>query len=120
MSVTANGYSNGAEAAPPKVLVANRGEIALRIMRTAKKLGIPSIAIYTLADAETPHVRMADEAHQIGDGTDPRGYLDIEAIVEIAKKSGATLVAPGYGFLSENAVRLSHHIGRTPNNRAKS
>lgn len=99
-----NGAVNGDR--PPKVLVANRGEIALRIMRTAKKLGIPTIAIYTLADAETPHVRQADEAHQIGDGTDPRGYLDIEAIVEIAKSSGATLVAPGYGFLSENAVCL--------------
>jgi urea carboxylase len=64
------------------------------------------VAIFTLADAASPHVSQADEAYCIGDGTDPRGYLDIDAIVAIAKKSHATMVAPGYGFLSENAVSL--------------
>ncbi|KAL1408594.1 hypothetical protein Q8F55_005407 [Vanrija albida] len=87
----------------PKVLIANRGEIALRILRTARKLGIPTVAIYTLVDADTPVVSQADEAYIIGDGQNPRGYLDIDEIVAIAKKSGATMVAPGYGFLSENA-----------------
>lgn len=87
-----------------KILIANRGEIALRIQRSADKLGIPTVAIYTLADAGTPIVTAAGEAHPIGDGSDPRGYLDMEAILEIASKTGATMVAPGYGFLSENAV----------------
>jgi acetyl/propionyl-CoA carboxylase alpha subunit len=91
----------------PKLLIANRGEIALRIIRSAVKLGIPTVALFTLADAASPHVSQADEAHCIGDGTDPRGYLDIDAIVAIAKKSNATMVAPGYGFLSENAVSLA-------------
>lgn len=87
-----------------KILIANRGEIALRIQRSADKLGVPTVAIYTLADAATPHVTAAGEAYMIGDGTDPRGYLDMDAILDICKRSGATMVAPGYGFLSENAV----------------
>jgi len=90
--------------AEPRLLISNRGEIALRILRTAKKLGICTVAIYTLADATTPHVSRADEAYLIGDGMDPRGYLNIDLIVDIAKRSKATMVAPGYGFLSENAV----------------
>lgn len=88
----------------PKILIANRGEIALRIIRTARKLQIPTVAIYTAVDADTPHVTQADEAYSIGDGLDPRAYLDIEAIVDIAVRSKATMIAPGYGFLSENAV----------------
>jgi len=91
-----------------KILIANRGEIAVRIQRTARKLNIPTVAIYTLIDSATPHVVQADEAYMIGDGTDPKGYLDIEAIVDIAKKCKATMIAPGYGFLSENAVRNDH------------
>lgn len=87
-----------------KLLVANRGEIALRFIRAAKQLGIPSVAIYTLVDATSSHVTQADEALCIGDGTDPRAYLDIDAIVGIAKECGATMIAPGYGFLSENPV----------------
>lgn len=90
-----------------KILIANRGEIALRIQRSADKLGIPTVAIYTLADAATPHVTAAGEAYCIGDGTDTRGYLDMDAIIDIAKKSGTTMIAPGYGFLSENAVSRS-------------
>ncbi|WVQ81675.1 urea carboxylase [Cryptococcus sp. DSM 104549] len=88
----------------PKLLIANRGEIALRVIRSAKELGVPTVAIYTLADASSPHVFAADEAYPIGDGHDPRGYLDIDAILEIIEKSGASMVAPGYGFLSENAA----------------
>lgn len=92
----------------PKLLIANRGEIAVRILRTARKLGIPVVGIYTLVDAETPHVTLADEAYMIGDGLDARGYLDGDAILAIAKQSGATMIAPGYGFLSENAVSGEH------------
>ncbi|GMK58548.1 hypothetical protein CspeluHIS016_0505800 [Cutaneotrichosporon spelunceum] len=87
-----------------KILIANRGEIALRIQRSADKLGVPTVAIYTLADAATPHVTAAGESYMIGDGTDHRGYLDMEAIINIAKKSGTTMIAPGYGFLSENTT----------------
>ncbi|KAL7419000.1 hypothetical protein Q5752_006684 [Cryptotrichosporon argae] len=90
--------------APPKILIANRGEIALRVIRSAVKLGIPTVAIYTLADAASPHVAQADEAYCIGDGADPRGYLDMDAIIDIARRARATMVAPGYGFLSENAT----------------
>ncbi|ODO08964.1 urea carboxylase [Cryptococcus wingfieldii CBS 7118] len=93
---------------PPKLLIANRGEIALRIIRSAIALSIPTIAIFTQADAASPHVLAADEAYPVGgengDGSDPKGYLDIGAIVGLVKKSGATMVAPGYGFLSENAA----------------
>ncbi|KIR50865.1 urea carboxylase [Cryptococcus gattii Ru294] len=89
---------------PPKLLIANRGEIALRIMRSAKALSIPTVSIYTLADASSPHVFEAEESYPIGDGNDPRGYLNIDGIVEIIQKSRATMVAPGYGFLSENAA----------------
>ncbi|KAK0443623.1 urea carboxylase [Armillaria borealis] len=90
-----------------KLLVANRGEIAVRILNSAKKLSIPTVAIYTHADASAPHVALADEAYVVGHGPDgegsnPRGYLEMDEIVAIAKKSGATLLAPGYGFLSEN------------------
>lgn len=90
-----------------KLLIANRGEIALRIIRSARKLRVPTVGIYTLADAASPHVTQADEAYSIGDGTDPRGYLHIDAIVELAKRCRATMIAPGYGFLSENAVSSS-------------
>ncbi|KZT03045.1 urea carboxylase [Laetiporus sulphureus 93-53] len=91
-----------------KLLIANRGEIAVRILRTAKRLNIPTVAIYTRADATSPHVSLADEAVALHpDDTDPlsnsRGYLDPEAIVAICKKCSVTLVHPGYGFLSENA-----------------
>lgn len=89
---------------PPKLLIANRGEIALRIIRSAKALSIPIVSIYTLVDASSPHVLEAEESYVIGDGSDPRGYLNIDGIVKIIQKSRATMVAPGYGFLSENAV----------------
>lgn len=90
-----------------KLLVANRGEIAVRILRTAKRLGIPTVAIYTQTDSTSPHVLLADEAAPLrADDADPlsnsRGYLDADAIVDICKARRVTLVHPGYGFLSEN------------------
>lgn len=87
-----------------KILIANRGEIAVRIQRTAARLGIPTVAIYTLADADAPHVSLAQEAHRLGDGQDNRAYLNIDLILDIASKTHSTMIAPGYGFLSENPV----------------
>ncbi|PIL26818.1 hypothetical protein GSI_11079 [Ganoderma sinense ZZ0214-1] len=91
-----------------KLLIANRGEIAVRILRTAKRLGIRTIAVYTRSDATAPHVVLADEAAALRpDDADPvsnaRGYLDSDAIVAICRERGATLLHPGYGFLSEDA-----------------
>ena len=83
------------------VLIANRGEIACRVVRTARRLGMRTIALATPADRGALHTRLADEAHEIGAGAE--GYLDGEAIVALAKRVGAECVHPGYGFLSENA-----------------
>ena len=81
------------------ILVANRGEIALRIMKTAQAMGIQTIAIYVEADKDAPHVRFADKAVLLPDG----GYLDIDAVLDAAQKSNADAIHPGYGFLSENS-----------------
>lgn len=84
-----------------KILVANRGEIACRVLRTCKRLAIPTVAVYSDADAGAPHVAMADEAVRIGPPPVRESYLSIDAIVAAAKQTGATAVHPGYGLLSE-------------------
>ena len=92
-------------AQPPfaKILIANRGEIACRVIRTCKRLGIRTVAVYSDADAEAPHVREADEAVRIGPPPSAESYLNVEAIVAACRSTGAEAVHPGYGFLSENA-----------------
>lgn len=88
---------------PEKLLAANRGEIACRVIRSAKKLGIATVAVYSEADAASAHVQMADEAVAIGPAPARESYLRVEAILEAARTTGATSIHPGYGFLSENA-----------------
>jgi acetyl-CoA carboxylase biotin carboxylase subunit len=86
-----------------KILVANRGEIAIRVMQTAKKMGIKTVAVYSVADRNAPHVKFADEAVCIGEAPSSQSYLRGDKIIEVCKQLGVDGIHPGYGFLSENA-----------------
>ena len=86
-----------------KILIANRGEIAIRVMKTAKKMGIKTVAVYSEADRNAPHVRFADQAVCIGEAPSSKSYLVGKRIIEVAKKLQVDGIHPGYGFLSENA-----------------
>src|SRR6187549_1638024 len=88
---------------PRKLLIANRGEIACRIARTARRLGIRTVAVYSDADAHAAHVSACDEAVHIGGPRPQESYLRGDVILEAARRTGATAIHPGYGFLSENA-----------------
>ena len=106
-----------------KILIANRGEIALRVVRACKELGIKSVAVYSEADAQSLHLKLADEKICIGPAISAKSYLSIENIVKAAKETGADAVHPGYGYLSEKkefAVECEKNgivfIGPTPEN----
>eukprot|EP01032_Pedospumella_encystans_P002076 gene2076-2429_t len=87
-----------------KILIANRGEIACRVIKTAKKLGIKTVAVYSDADRNALHVEMADEAVHIGPAPSNQSYIVIDKILDAIRQTGADAVHPGYGFLSENAA----------------
>nr|ALS89191.1 urea_carbox: urea [uncultured bacterium] len=98
-----------------KILIANRGEIACRVIRTCREMKIGTVAVYSDADTEALHVRMADEAYHIGPAPSNESYLKWEKIIDVAKKSRAEAIHPGYGFLSENSefVREVNKAGLT-------
>src|SRR6266700_6351518 len=103
-----------------RILIANRGEIACRVIKTARRMGIATVAVYSEADRDALHVEMADEAVFIGPPAAAESYLVIEKIIEACKKTGAEAVHPGYGFLSERAafaeaLKANHIVFIGPN-----
>ena len=94
-----------------KILIANRGEIACRVIRACREMKIGTVAVYSDADRDALHVRMADEAFHIGPAPSSESYLVGEKIIEVAKRSDAEAIHPGYGFLSENAAFVREVVG---------
>ena len=86
-----------------RVLIANRGEIAVRVARTLRELGIETVAVYSDADRRAPHVLVADYAYRVGPAPAPESYLRTDVILDVAKRAEVDAIHPGYGFLSENA-----------------
>ena len=98
-----------------KILIANRGEIAVRIVRACEELGIASVAVYSELDRDAPHVRRADEAFLLGPGPASDSYLNVEKLLSVIERAGAEAVHPGYGFLAENSgfARVLEELGIT-------